>query len=498
MSGAACSSPSRWRWLGYTLTIAITAVATIGILALWQNIAERKREARETVFRVVEISEDTIDPAIWGQNFPRQYDTYRRTVDTERTKHGGSEAFQKLEKDPRLKVLFQGFPFSVDYREERGHAYMLQDPDETERLKGPQRPGGCLHCHSSSLGAMYQLGVKAGVPRDEDQRFEAILRGFEVLCSQSYWEVRPLVEHPVSCVDCHDPKTLALRITRPAFIYAIRALARSDDPVPHLPSIERWRQSGRRREYDPNVEASRQELRSMVCAQCHVEYYFKPPNRLLVYPWHHGLKMEQIEAYYDAESWKDWTHPDTGAALLKAQHPEFELWSQGVHARAGVACADCHMPYRREGAIKISDHHVRSPLLNVARACQTCHPVSETELLARATAIQDRTAALLDRAENALIDLITALSEARKAGVDDARLKEAQRFHRQAQWRLDFVLAENSTGFHAPQESARILAEAIDLARQGQLATWRARLTDKRSSSANQSPHISPVGLYAR
>lgn len=466
---------SRWRWLGYFVTVAITAAATVGILALWQNIAERKREAQQTVFRVVEVTEDTIDPAIWGKNFPRQFDTYRRTVDVERTRHGGSEAFQKLEKDPRLKVLFMGYPFSVDYREERGHAYMLQDPDETERLKGPQRPGGCLHCHSSSLGAMYQLGVQAGAPKEPEQRHQAIFRGFEELCAQSYWDMRKLVEHPVSCIDCHDPQSLALRVTRPGFLNAIRDLAKSDDPVPHLPSVERWRKGDRKRDYDPNVEASRQELRSMVCAQCHVEYYFKPPKRLLVYPWHKGLKVEQMEQYYDEVQWQDWTHPETGAPLLKAQHPEFELWSQGIHARAGVACADCHMPYRREGAIKISDHHVRSPLLNINRACQTCHPVPESELFARAISIQDRTAALIDRAENAVIELINTLREVRKSGADEQHLREAQKLHRQAQWRLDFVMAENSTGFHAPQEAARILAEAIDLARQGQLAALRAQ-----------------------
>ncbi|GBD37245.1 Cytochrome c-552 [bacterium HR36] len=457
----------------------------MGILALWQNIAERKREARETVFRLVELTEDTIDPTEWGKNFPRQYDTYRRTVDIERTKHGGSEAFSKLEKDPRLKEIFLGYPFGVDYREERGHAYMLRDQDMTERVKNFPQPGACLHCHSAVLGAYYQVGLQAGVPKGEAQRWQAIFKGFEEVCAMPYQEARKLVEHSVSCLDCHDPKSMALRITRPAFVYALRELAQSADPVPHLPSIERWRKSDRKTPYDANQEASRQELRSLVCAQCHVEYYFKPPRKLLTYPWHNGLKMEQIEAYYDTVQWKDWTHPETGAPLLKAQHPEFELWSQGVHARAGVACADCHMPYRREGAIKISDHHVRSPLLNIARACQTCHPVPESELLARATAIQDRTKALMDRAENAVVDLIAALREARKSDVADTALEEAQKLHRRAQWRLDFVMAENSTGFHAPQESARILAEAIDLARQGQIAVLRVR---RVSSPENTTP----------
>jgi nitrite reductase (cytochrome c-552) len=165
----------------------------------------------------------------------------------------------------------------------------------------------------------------------------------------------------------------------------------------------------------------------------------------------------------------------SGAKTLKAQHPEFETWSQGIHARSGVSCADCHMPYMREGAVKISDHHVRSPLLNPSRSCQTCHRYPEKEILARAEAIQTRTKDLMMRAENATVGLINALAAAKKSGATDEALEGARTLHRQAQWRLDFVAAENSMGFHAPQESARILAEAIDLAHQGQIALLKPK-----------------------
>ena len=206
----------------------------------------------------------------------------------------------------------------------------------------------------------------------------------------------------------------------------------------------------------------------MVCTQCHVEYYFKGEGKLLTYPWKNGIKAEEIEKYYDDEGWKDWTHAVSGAPVLKAQHPEFELWSQGIHARSGVSCADCHMPYKREGAVKISDHHVRSPLLNVARSCQTCHRYPEQEILSRAASIQDRTKGLMDRAENAVVDLIKAIEASKKGGATDAQLAAPRQMHRKAQWRLDFVAAENSMGFHAPGEVARLLAEAIDYSRQGQ------------------------------
>ena len=164
----------------------------------------------------------------------------------------------------------------------------------------------------------------------------------------------------------------------------------------------------------------------------------------------------------------------TGAPALKAQHPEFEMWSQGIHARSGVACADCHMPYVREGALKVSNHHVRSPLLNVAQACQTCHRYPEQEILARAQLIQGRNKALLERAEAAVVALIDAVKAAPR-DVGEKELAEARRLHRRAQWRVDFVNAENSMGFHAPQEAARILGEAIDYARQGQLELAKAR-----------------------
>ncbi len=223
----------------------------------------------------------------------------------------------------------------------------------------------------------------------------------------------------------------------------------------------------------------------MVCGQCHVEYYCGPKTTLF-FPWNNGLKVEQIEAYYDSykfpdgHTFYDWTHAETGANVLKAQHPEFELWSQGVHARSGVACADCHMPYKREGAVKVSDHWVRSPLLNIARACQNCHPYAETELQARVDAIQARTQSLLDRGGAALVDMLDAVAAARKAGATEAQLSAVSALQRKAQWRLDFVAAENSMGFHAPQESARVLAEAIDFARQGQLAAQKLTLAPAR------------------
>jgi nitrite reductase (cytochrome c-552) len=451
-----------WRGFGGTerrvwWIAAGAALAAAGLAALLVNIVERKQEARNPFLRVVELTDDTEDPAIWGKNFPHQYDAYLRTVDSVRTRFGGSEALprtpsaadprthvarSKLEEDPRLKTIWAGYGFALDFREERGHAYMLEDQTLTGRQAVPQ-PGTCLHCHAS----VYVPYKRAG---DGD-----LIRGFEKVNALPYAQARPLVRHPVACIDCHAPDTMALRVTRPGFIEGIRAYKAGVEGL---------------KDYDVNRDATRQEMRAYVCGQCHVEYYFQGKEKRLVYPWSQGLRAEQILAYYNAAGFRDWEHKLTGADALKAQHPEFELWSQGVHARSGVACADCHMPYERVGAAKLSDHHVRSPLLNLNRACQTCHAIPEEELRARVLLIQERTFRLRNLAMDAVVGLIGDLAAARERGAPDERLRTARQLQREAQFLLDFVEAENSMGFHAPQEAARVLGEAMNLARQGQVA----------------------------
>jgi nitrite reductase (cytochrome c-552) len=211
-------------------------------------------------------------------------------------------------------------------------------------------------------------------------------------------------------------------------------------------------------------------MRAFVCGQCHVEYYFKGAQKRLTYPWDRGLLVDSMFAVYEANGHKDFTHARSGAPVLKAQHPEFELYNQGIHARSGVSCADCHMPYERVGALKISDHHVRSPLLNLNRACQTCHRISEDELRTRVFAIQDRTFELRNIALDAVLDLVGSIEAARRTDSTSPRVAQAQRYQRAGQFFVDFIEAENSMGFHADQEAARVLGNAINFARLGQAA----------------------------
>jgi nitrite reductase (cytochrome c-552) len=510
-----------------------TAVVVFGIAALLTNIFERKQEAKNTYVRLVEVDENTTDPAKWGTNWPREYDGYQRTVERTHTDFGGSDgapAESRLELEPWLKRMFAGYAFAIDFRQRRGHAYMLADQRETLRVLNKPQAGACLNCHSSIVPTYRRMGLeKQGKKLAEAHGFDwpAVFAGFDQLSTMPYTDAhaellktpdgtpeemeptaggssiatttpanlgnRPNVPttkealasqvgeaHPVSCVDCHDPKSMELRVTRPAFVIGIRKLAESDDPVPHLPSIQSWRDGGRKQPYDPNVDASRQEMRSFACAQCHVEYYCAPKVTMF-FPWANGLKVEQIEKTYDefkfpdGHRFYDFKHAETGAEVIKAQHPEFELWSQGVHARSGVGCADCHMPYTRQGALKVSDHWVRSPLLNIARSCQTCHPFPEQELKARVDVIQQRNAKLMERAGAAMVNMLDEIKAAKGAGATDEKLAEVFALQRKGQFRLDFINAENSMGFHAPQETARVLAESIDYFRQGQIRAQQLR-----------------------
>src|SRR5579872_6043612 len=272
-------TPPRSAWRGrslYLATIVVTAAATYGVVAILMNINERKQEAAQHYLKLVDLTEDTIDPAEWGKNFPRQYDGYKRTAENTSRRHGGSEAISKLDEDPRLRRIFAGYPFSVDYRERRGHAFMLEDQDNTERVKHFKQPGACLHCHASIVPAYRKAG-------DGD-----VMKGFEIVCAMPLKEARNLVSHPVSCLDCHDPQSMQLRVSRPAFIKGIGELAkhvaaelpaeeakepaqRAAPPLSHLTSIHQWakhwNKGDRTQEYDVNVLATRQEMRSFVCGQ---------------------------------------------------------------------------------------------------------------------------------------------------------------------------------------------------------------------------------------
>ena len=529
------AKPGRRRILLFSSLLVLVALVTFGVTALLVTIFEHRQEARQPFVRLVEVNEVSTDPVPWSVNWPHQFDSYRRTVDTVETQYGGSSAMpaSKLDEHPWLRRLYAGYAFSLDYREARGHAYMLFDQEVTERETKRTQSGACLHCHASVAPTYRRLGLESlGNQADAEAlaagfNWPAVMEGFRIASRMNYAEAhaellkttdgtpgehQPMFPggsttetpapanrsgpppeaqagaaelhqmgeaHPVSCIDCHDPQTMEIRITRPGFVQGIAALAASDDPLPHLPSIGRWREGNRQDSYDPNVLADRREMRTFVCAQCHVEYYCASKETLF-FPWSKGLKVEQIEQTYDehkfpdGSAFYDYEHGETKAHVYKAQHPEFELWSQGIHARSGVSCADCHMPYERQGAMKVSSHWVRSPLLSIARSCQTCHSVPEEELRAKVHTIQGRTESMIERAAAAMTDMLDAIRAAQAAGATPEQLTPIYELQKKGMWRLDFISSENSLGFHADQEAVRILGESIDYCRQAQAVKLRA------------------------
>jgi nitrite reductase (cytochrome c-552) len=431
---------TRQFWL-YVVVFVAAAGVTAGVAALLMNIQTRKMEAVQFPLQIVAIGENELDPAVWGQNFPLQYDRFKLTeTDYGPTPYGGSTVYSKLEKYPAMTRLWAGMPFAVDHNEERGHFYAQIDQAETRRVTEFNQPSACANCHAAEAP---QLIAEMG---------------WETFNRTPYNDLKDQLHLGSSCADCHDPNTMALRITRPGLINGLASMGIDV------------------------TQASRQEMRTYVCAQCHVEYYFAGDDKVLTFPWSEGLNVDQIEEYYKQVGFTDWTHGETGGRMLKMQHPEYELFTTSLHYRSGVACADCHMPYMREGSVKISDHWIRSPLNNVAAACQTCHKFPENELVERIATIQNKTAELLRKSEAANLAAIDAIVAAKAAGATDEQLTEAMDLHRWAQMRWDFISSENSTGFHSPQESARVLADSIDLARQAELAAFKV-MTEGQTAS---------------
>jgi len=419
-------------WVG-GLIVIITAVIVGGLGLLSVSVMERRWESQRPMMVVKSIADFEPDNAVWGQNWPREYETYKKTEITDtQTLYGGSFPRDYLDLDPLQVILFAGYGFSKDYKQARGHYWAVQDVTKTARIKKPFNAATCWSCKSTDVPRLInQMGAK-----------EFYVSNFHDLTGQ--------VKHPIGCQDCHDPQTMRLRITRPAL-------------------TEAFSNSGR-----DISRATHQEMRSLVCAQCHVEYYFKNDDaagmkNYLTFPWHKGTSVEAMLEYYDAADFSDYIHPISKTPIVKAQHPDYELFLTGIHAYRGVSCADCHMPYVTEGGMKFTNHHVQSPLLNIANSCAVCHRWSEAEVRQRVESIQTKVQNTKLQAEKAIVYAHFDIAAAIRAGVGDEDLKPVRLLIRHAHFRWDFVSASNGMGFHSSQESMRILADAIDMAQQARV-----------------------------
>jgi nitrite reductase (cytochrome c-552) len=405
----------------------MTLVFLLGLLA--SSIIERRAEAQFVYTPVVEYDENEPRNEIWGENFPREYQSYKQTSDTSyRSLYNGNALRDALEEDPFMVILWAGYAFSKDYNQPRGHYYAIDDIRNTLRtgaptdsVPGPQ-PNTCWTCKSPDVPRVMNL---VGIAEFYKGKWET--RGSEIV-------------NYIGCADCHDAKTMNLRISRPSLIEAYQMMGK-----------------------DIN-QASHQEMRSLVCAQCHVEYYFDKKNgkdSYLTFPWKNGLTMENAEAYYDSVEHVDWVHTLSKAPMLKAQHPDFEMFTTGIHYSRGVACADCHMPYMSEGGVKYTNHQIMSPLNNIANSCQVCHRQSEEELLKNVYDRQKKVKELRDVLEKELVNAHYEAKAAWDAGATEDEMKLVLKLIRQSQWRWDFAVAGHGNAFHAPLETARLLGHGI-------------------------------------
>jgi nitrite reductase (cytochrome c-552) len=409
-------------WFYWLLFIA-TAVVVFFIGLFGASIMERRSESYQLLQPVKPIADWEPRNEVWGENYPREYETYRATADTSfATLHGGSATIDVLDRYPRLVVLWAGYAFSREYKQGRGHYHAVEDIRNTLRTGVPQ-PGTCWSCKSTDIP---RLMNKMGTANFYKAKWEDL--GAEVV-------------NNIGCQDCHDPKTMNLRITRPAL-------------------IEAYQRQGKKIE-----ESTHQQMRSQVCAQCHVEYYFKgKTEKYLTFPWDHGSSAEEIQAYYDKIEHVDWVHEISGAPMLKAQHPDWEIFQLGIHFQRGLACADCHMPYRSEGGVKFTNHKITSPLENIAGSCQVCHRESEKALIQNVYDRQEKVRQLAGMAEELLAKAHIETKVALDHGATPRQIKEIHQLIRQAQWRWDFVVASHGGSFHAPLECARIMGNSIEKA----------------------------------
>jgi nitrite reductase (cytochrome c-552) len=254
------------------------------------------------------------------------------------------------------------------------------------------------------------------------------------------------IVNPIGCADCHEPETMQLTITRPYLAEAYK----------------RWQGKDIK-------EATNQEMRSLVCAQCHVEYHFKGPDKHVTFPWDKGITVEQMEKYYDEIEFADWTHSLSKTPMIKAQHPDYELFLLGTHGQRGLSCADCHMPYMSKGGLKYSSHHLMSPLKNISATCQTCHRDSEENLRQYVYERQDKILEIRNRLEPELVKAHIMVKAAIDNGIADRELAEARKLIRASQWRWDFGVASHGASFHAPVETMRVLSHGLDKALQAQV-----------------------------
>ena len=447
-----------------------TLIFTVLALSLIFGLPGCSSEVKEPTVPTYKtsLSKDEQRNSAFGKEFPQQWTLYQRNTQANEleaaktmTMFKGSVPFLKNDDvnplpkgfkqaaQPYLKNLWLGYPFSFEYNEARGHTYAIEDFVHIDRINRYDEKGGlpatCWNCKTAKV-TVWQKEF------GDDKFWSMDVNTFRT--PQRVHEK----DDTIGCANCHDPQNMELSL------YSI-------------PLKDYLKRAGK-----DFSTMSRNEKRALVCAQCHVEYYFSEPehgpNKKPVFPWDNGFDPEQMYNYYNDKGKKqedgsfgkfaDWVHPVSKTPMIKIQHPEYEVWINGTHGSAGVSCADCHMPYMRlDGKKKVSSHLWTSPLRNdemIDNACRQCHTDKTTAYLrGRVENTQKKTFAQLLLAQELSVKAHEAVRQASewtgdKAPDYDALMAQAREYVRKGQFFWDYVSAENSVGFHNPVKSLETLA----------------------------------------
>ncbi|WP_420791515.1 ammonia-forming nitrite reductase cytochrome c552 subunit [Enterovibrio qingdaonensis] len=383
---------------------------------------------------------------------PEQYDTWKATSDS-------AHLEDALAEDPNMVILWAGYGFAKDYNKARGHYYALEDVRNTLRTGGPKdentgpMPMACWSCKSPDVARVID-------ERGEDGYFEG-----------KWARLGSEISNTIGCADCHDTESEgfakgkpALKLSRP---YADRAMNAINQPF---------------------EEQSRFTQQAQVCGQCHVEYYFGGKTKAVVFPWAQGTNVDQMESYYDNLGFKDWTHKLSKTPMLKAQHPEFETWRDGIHGKNDVGCIDCHMPkVQNEQGVVYTDHKIGNPFDQFEYTCAQCHTQDKATLQEIVSTRKAQVLKMKLTAEKHIVAAHFEAAAAWDAGATESEMEPILQDIRHAQWRWDYAIASHGVHMHAPEVALEVLGTAVDRA-----ADARTKLARLLASKGIMDPIVIP------
>lgn len=419
--------------------LLVGSLVAIGAMALLaSSVNEREAERVALNKAPVVVKADRAKNEAWKKYYPRQYSSWLRTKES-------GEILDLLKEYPQLPIIWAGYGFAKDYNAPRGHYFAVQSNTNSLRTGAPTdaktgpMPTACWTCKSPDIPRMME----------DDGEMEYFTGKWAKYGNE--------IKNSIGCYNCHSNETGELEI--------------------HVKYLDRGLAAAGLKTFS---ESTYQEKRSLVCAQCHSEYYFKKTDwtdkngvekkaAVVTFPWHNGLTAEGAEQYYDALNFKDFSNKLSKTPILKAQHPGYELYKTGIHGKKGVSCADCHMPYTQEGSVKYSDHQLQSPLNTMDRSCMACHRESEQKLKDIVHEKYERKTALHIIAMDNLAKAHLETAKAIEVGATDADLKPVRDLIRSGQWAWDYAVASHGAFFHAPEEVLRLLAVGNEKAMQARI-----------------------------